>query len=931
MNAQELLNNLRARGVRLWVDGTDLRFRAPRDTLGLDSIEQLARHKSELIQLLRTPSSRDTPQLSRSGEPAGLAPDTRPIALSSVTDWCAADQHPYVRYVAPYKGFLYQRLAMDKVFVRGEGCYLFDADGASYADFIAQFGAVPFGHDPAPIWRALDMARRDSQPNLVTGSIPAAAGALADQLLAVAPRGLAHVALTDSDIQAIDAAIQLARSRTGRIGILTTHGASHGLTLSGLSAIGEEYLQLGLRAPPAGFDSVPFGDLAKLQSTLELRPDFFAAVVVGIIQGEAGVHVAPPGYLLACRNLCQRFGALLIVDETQTGLGRTGHLFACEAEAVTPDILVLANALGGGVMPIGACLYTADVYTEHFELRHGSCYAGNTLSCRAALATIKQLISDDRRLVRQVSALGQRLQEQLRRLQSEYPMLVREIRGRGLMLGLELDLDHVAATQNGLLAVLQKQGLLLYIAASFLLNSQHVRVAPSNTKASVLRIQPPLIADAELCDQLIVALKRLLDILHRGDAGQLLGHFANRSVPPTLSRETDTNGHPLPRPAVPEWQSRASERTRFAFVVHLLEIGDLRRFDSSLERLSDTDLGQVKSHLANFIKPFPVGELVIRSADGMLAEGELIMLPHLPSELLALSGNEAICLVQAAVDLAAHRGAQVIGLGGLSAIIADGGLAVRPPQEVNVTSGNSLKTWAAVRAVESASAQQGLALADCIVAIVGATSAIGHALALLYAERASELILVGDPYAAEASTETLHDVAQDCVGRVAILAASGAEFAAGTVAARAAARGRSSAAPVDAGITITTNIDQQLPRAHIVLNATNALPCLISRHHLRQRAVVCDVSRPASLAPDLGDNRPDLRLVSGGLIQAPETAVLGHLQERDQPNVLVACAAETIILALSRYQARRLCGQLDITTIQQLGELAEKSGFSVVT
>src|SRR5204863_4966889 len=140
---------------------------------------------------------------------------------------------------------------------------------------------------------------------------------------------------------------------------------------------------------------------------------------------------------------------------------------ACEAEGVAPDILALAKALGGGLIPIGACLYTHSAYTEQFDLRHGSTFAGNTLACRAALATINELTKDGQRLVRHVATLGDHLLGQLRALQGKYPSLVKEIRGRGLMLGVELDLDHVVATQKGLLAILQEQGLLLYLAVSY--------------------------------------------------------------------------------------------------------------------------------------------------------------------------------------------------------------------------------------------------------------------------------------------------------------------------------------------------------------------------------------------------------------------------------------------------------------------------------
>jgi acetylornithine/succinyldiaminopimelate/putrescine aminotransferase/predicted amino acid dehydrogenase len=932
MTALELLNDLRDRGVKLWLDGADLRFSARKGTLGEATTELLARHKTELVELLKPSPAGASPPRKGSAGNQGFSLDDQVIALSSLRDWRQEEQDPYVRYVAPYKGFLYQRLALDKKFVRGEGCYLFDADGARYADFIAQFGAVPFGHDPQPIWQALEAVWRESRPNLVIASISAAAGELAERLIAVAPSGLSHVVFTNSGAEAVEAAIKLARCRTGRVGILSARDGFHGLTLAGMSATGREFFQRGFGAPVPGFNYVPFGDLEALQAMLQLRPDFFAAFIVEVIQGESGILVAPPGYLAAARDLCHRYGVLLIVDEVQTGLGRTGTLFACEAEQVTPDILALAKALGGGLMPIGACLYTSAVYTEHFDLRHGSTFAGNTLACRAALATINELTKDDRRLVRQVEAVGRRLQQRLRQLQNDYPLLIADIRGRGLMLGVDLDLEHVAKTQTGMLAIMQEQGLLLYMAVSFLLNVEHIRIAPSFTHGNVLRIEPPLLADAVLCDRLIDALERLLDVLQRGDAGELLAHL----MVGTRSTQFQANGpkrRQVSPDAISQKERNEGERTRFAFVVHLLGTGDLRRFDPSLQPFDDGQLEGLRSRIAEFAKPFPLAELAVQSTDGRLAEGELIVLPHLPQELLALSGNEAVDLVQSAVDLAVKRGAEVVGLGGFSSIIADGGLALRQPPGTRVTSGNSLTTWAAIRAVEAACAERGLDLADCTVAIVGAAGAIGHALSLLCAERAANLILIGNPRAANANLGKLRDVAEDCGRHVALLAASGRRFAPGTLASRIARRQAFETVPasdLEAMITVTTDIDQHLPHCQIVLTATNAVVPFIASRHLRHGALVCDVSRPFNIPPELIVERPDLRLVSGGLMHAPEASVLGHVEERNRQNVLMACAAETIVLALSGHQSNHLCGRLEMTTVEKIGRLAEKSGFSVV-
>ena len=180
--------------------------------------------------------------------------------------------------------------------------------------------------------------------------------------------------------------------------------------------------------------------------------------------------------------------------------------------------------------------------------------------------------------------------------------------------------------------------------------------------------------------------------------------------------------------------------------MHLLDADSLRRFDPSLEPFSDAELEGLKSRITEFIKPYPFGELAVQSADGSRAEGELIALPQLPSELLALPDDEAVALVQSAVDLAADRGAKVVGLAGFSSIVTYGGLALRAPEGVRVTSGNSYTAWVALRALEIGCAKHGIPLAHSAVAVVGATGAIGHALSLLCAEQAGELILIGNPH-----------------------------------------------------------------------------------------------------------------------------------------------------------------------------------------
>jgi predicted amino acid dehydrogenase len=236
-----------------------------------------------------------------------------------------------------------------------------------------------------------------------------------------------------------------------------------------------------------------------------------------------------------------------------------------------------------------------------------------------------------------------------------------------------------------------------------------------------------------------------------------------------------------------------------------------------------------------------------------------------------------------------------------------------------------------MRAVEATCAKHGVAMANCTVAIVGATGTIGHALSLLCAERAAKLILIGNPRAPDTSIGRLQLVAEDCKRHVASRSTSGRKFPPGTVAERFFGRPTMAATDAEAGVTITTDIEEHLPRAHIVLTATSAVHPFIAVRHLRNSAIVCDVSRPFNVATDLGIVRPDVRRVDGGLVRAPDASVLGFLEEPERRNVLLACAAETMILALSGFRSEHFCGRLDPATIEELGSVAARMGFSAAS
>ncbi|MBK9037220.1 MAG: aspartate aminotransferase family protein [Myxococcales bacterium] len=434
----------------------------------------------------------------------------------------------YARHVNPTFSKLLGVLGYGRVWVQGDGTTLVDDAGQRYVDFVAGFGATSLGHNHPAVRAALIDALAASPVHVChLGPTPHEA-ALAARLAASVGGDLEIALLSSSGAEAVEAAIKLARAATGRRRVVYCHGGFHGLSLGTLSIMGAPRL----RAPfePLGADTVAvrFGDVDGLRRAL--KGQRAAAFVVEPIQAEAGVIEAPPGYLAEARALCTQAGTQLVLDEVQTGLGRTGTTYACTAEGVVPDALVLAKALGGGMVPVGATLCTRALHQraygglDRFDL-HGSTFAGNALACAAAIATLDVL--EHERLAARSATLGALLVALLNDRIGGHP-LVRAIRGRGLLVGVELGTAvtttlRAAGARLGALAPalgrLAPPPFLGQWIAVRLLEAGYV-CQPTAHAWDVLKLEPPLtITEAEIRG-LVATLGEILDE-YRGAAAVL--------------------------------------------------------------------------------------------------------------------------------------------------------------------------------------------------------------------------------------------------------------------------------------------------------------------------------------------------------------------------------------------------------------------------
>lgn len=351
------------------------------------------------------------------------------------------------------------------------GVYTYDNHGKRYLDCLGGYGIFNVGHRHPKVIDAvrkqLDQVCLHSQDLLNPW-----AAHLARQLASIAPGNLQYSFFCNSGTEAVEGAIKLARMATGKSEIISTNNAYHGVSMGALSATGRDVFRKPFEPLLNGFKHVAFGDVKALEAAINKNT---AAVILEPIQGEGGINVPPPGYLRKVRELTKKKGVLLILDEVQTGMGRTGRMFACEHEGVTPDILCLAKALGGGVMPIGCFMATPKLWKalEPNPSIHNSTFGGNPLACTAASACIEVLLEEH--LPARSALMGNLFMMKLRELKEKYPQYVADVRGVGLLIGFEF------ATQEIRLAVQAE------------LWQRGVLVAGTMNANRTIRIEPPLI------------------------------------------------------------------------------------------------------------------------------------------------------------------------------------------------------------------------------------------------------------------------------------------------------------------------------------------------------------------------------------------------------------------------------------------------------
>ena len=420
----------------------------------------------------------------------------------------------YADYVNPQWVRLLDVLQMNVTYTRCEGAELFRTDGQRVLDFLSGYCVHNIGHNHPSVVSALREELDRGGPVMLQSHVPDLAGELACRLCESVGGRLQKVHFTSSGSEGVEAAIKFARAHTGRAGLIYTDGAFHGLTCGALSLMGNEFWRQGFGPLLPDAKQVPFGDLKNLAAVLSTKKH--AAFIVETIQGEGGICIPSSEYLQQALTLCRRYGSLFILDEVQTGLYRTGRFLAAQHFGLEPDIVVLAKALSGGLVPVGAVLLTDDVYNSVYgslkrAIIHTSTFSENNLAMRAGLATLDVLESEG--LGARALSLGKYLRQRVQAALASYE-LVKEVRGLGLLCGIEFQAPRSLALRASFEACMRIHPGLFGQMLVMQLFRNGILTQVCGNNFLVLKVAPPLVVQEAQVDEFVGKLANVVESIH---------------------------------------------------------------------------------------------------------------------------------------------------------------------------------------------------------------------------------------------------------------------------------------------------------------------------------------------------------------------------------------------------------------------------------
>lgn len=777
-----------------------------------------------------------------------------------------------------------QALGLDVSYERAQGDLLYrkaETSRSPILDLVGGYGANFLGHAHPRLTASISSFLQAQIPVFTQGSIGSPAASLNDKLQELF--GNYQVILTNTGAETVETAVKHAILENGKARCWAIDNAYHGKSLGTLSfskvhnePFNRNELQIDFLDPD---------DLASWQAALSTVEEVSFAIVEPI-RGEAGVMPLPTAFVDWLNKITAQHNIPIIVDEIQTGLGRTGSLLASDQIGLRKDYLCLSKALGGGLVKIGALLVSSERFVEEFAILNTSTFADDGLSATVAQKVLA--IITEKQLPEKCQEKGALLKAELLKIKAEYPSAIKEVRGEGLMIGLEFQSQENAS--SNLLRILFDSGYYGYVIAAHLLHEHGIRIMPTLSNPNTLRIQPSAFISTEQIYQFLNGLQAVSEIITKADAGSLLGYLVNRQVEQIVDyRQQDVFEHQTP----------AGQR-KVAFVGHFIKAKDLVLWDQSFESWSVPELEQLISRTAKFLDPVIFDQINVNAAGGRTVHLNFIGL-FLDSREIGNAYRSGdfqwiVDKIQRAADIAEANGCQVLGLGGFTSILTRNGQWVKT-QNMKITTGNSLTVGFGLKAIYRAAKQKNVDINQSSVAVVGAGGNIANTYAALLADQAKEMILIprmlNSPKIIQLKEQLLR-------------------------------------LNPSLKIEITDKMEA-IKHCPIVVTSSNSIrPIILPEHLSTDSKIICDLAVPADVDKTVRLIYPDLKQIMGGIVRLPEnnTFIVGGIPL--PKGHIFACMGETLVMGLDECtHFSGSIGAVDPNDVYQTLELAKQFGFEL--
>jgi acetylornithine/succinyldiaminopimelate/putrescine aminotransferase/predicted amino acid dehydrogenase len=798
----------------------------------------------------------------------------------------------FYQMIKPQLCGLLDLLRIGVVFERGQGDYLYhtrDGEEVPVLDLVGGYGSLLFGHNHPVLVAEAQRLLGEGRPIHSQGSRHALAGRLASELTRRAG-GDYRVVFTNSGAEAVEAAMKHAILETGSRTFIALEKGFHGKTLGAVQLTANQDYREPFLIDGLTVHRVRINDVAHLEQTFA-RTGSIAGLIFEPIQGEGGVREMTPEFAQRAAALCSARGAPLIADEIQTGMGRTGTFLACEALGVKPDYITLSKALGGGLAKISATLIRRDRHVDKFDVLHTSTYAEDDYSSGVSLKALELL--DDAALG-ECKRKGDRLLKGMRDLMAAYPDIIVDVRGRGLMIGVEF--RRFLDDPSFLLRLLTNQDDLLFVVVGYLFNVHRIRVAPTLSDPQTLRLEPSMLISDDDIDRCLRVFEEVCAMLRAHDAVGLTRFFIEgpeRSDHELTRVTSDTKFFIHDEP--PYWKRELDPPPlKVSWLFHMIDADDLVSLEPDAARLTYEERERFLRHFAPRANPLVMSSFDVQSTMGAKVRFYAIALPFTSNQMKQWLDDSNFFRVRHSIDkaikVARFIGCDVIAMGQYTSIVTRNATTLQLPH-VGLTTGNSYTIALALEAVERAVSERQIDQSAATLAIVGASGNIGQTCAEILAPRFGRTVLLGSSK-------------PSAIRRLGALQA------------------RLPRASVEPDATA-------LRQADVVLAAANAPTPFLAPDLFADNAIVCDLSVPAAVRPEVRDVRPDVLLIGGGIARLPFGEDHGILGFPLPPGQVYGCMAETMLLGLEGVRDATFTGMLPAEHVYRLAAMAKRHGFTL--